>query len=361
MRLGRRKKIRKIQGKDLNNSRIEPSEFIPIVFVHLNGLIPRYLYLNIERTVKLFPNNRVILLVNSIQKPFDIEGLTIYHYIEDEDWKILSELLKHPQNFRNNFWFTSLARFLVLRQFLINYDNSILHVESDVLLARDFPFTKLSKITESLAFPIVSNERGVASTVYFKNLAAATALVQFTLTEARNKPTLSDMILLRLYYNENKNNVCVLPIGPLGADYYNDHIDNDLLIRISKGVDYFGGIFDGNDIGVYFFGTNPVNLRGRTILRKEIDLNYANVRNWVPKYNRVRKFINILQDEKPELPIYSIHAAVKSEELFSFKEKNKIMRKRIKDYNLSSKKELLPKIFISQFKIAFLKRARMLK
>ena len=37
---------------------------LDIVFVHLNTEIPKYLIANLKRTVRIFPNNRVVLITN---------------------------------------------------------------------------------------------------------------------------------------------------------------------------------------------------------------------------------------------------------------------------------------------------------
>ena len=322
---------------------------MPIVFVHLNGKIPKYLRLNILSSIKRFPNNQVALIVNKKFNNYRINGLTVYEYEEDDNWIILEKLLSHPKDFRDNFWLISLARFFALEQFMLEYDNEFMHVESDVLLSNDFPFNSFSKLKEKIAYPVVSKERGVASTLYIKNLEIIRCLTNFTLEEAKLDSQTSDMIILRKFYDQFKSQVAVLPFGPAFKEYYKESIGLDLFSRIETSAAHFKGIFDGNDIGVYFLGTNPVNLRGRTILRKPIEFNFAKIENWTPTFNADRSFMDFkIQETSQVIPVYSIHATVKSNSLFSFNKQHKTIKLRVNQSQLPERTELNIPVFISQ-------------
>ena len=77
-----------------------------------------------------------------------IEGLEIHRYAPSEEWQRLDHNLSHPKNFRENFWLTSLARFLALEDYLAQSNEEIIHLESDVILAKDFPFSKFSDLIQ---------------------------------------------------------------------------------------------------------------------------------------------------------------------------------------------------------------------
>ena len=352
-------KLEILHGRKISFGENESDGSMPIVFVHLNGKIPKYLKLNIISTIRRFPNNQVVLIINRNLNDYRIDGLSVYKYEEDAKWKILEKLLSHPKDFRDNFWLISLARFFALEQLMLDYRNEFMHVESDVLLSKDFPFNNFSKLKETIAYPVVSRERGVASTLYIKNLEIILSLTNFTIEIAKTDSQTSDMIILRKFYNQFKNQVAVLPFGPAHKECYSEYIETDLLSSIVNGAEYFNGIFDGNDIGVYFFGTNPVNLRGRTILRKPIELNYANMRMWQPTYNTDRNFMDIKIDDKSEpIPVYSIHATVKSNSLFSLNRQDRILRLRIKQSMSKSRTILLPNTFLIQLKNAIKRRMK---
>ena len=338
-----------LQGKEIEFSINEAEGFMPIVFVHLNSKIPRYLLTNIKSTIQRFPKNKVVLIVNQNTGKTKIKGLVVYKYEEDDNWNSLLNCLSHPKNFRNNFWMTSIARFFALEQLLRSYENEIIHIESDVLLSNDFPFNLFTNSEKEIAFPVVSKERGVSSTLYIRNLQMIRKLNRFVISEANLNSETSDMIILRKFYDKFNNQIEILPIGPGIKEYYKESIDLKLFSEIAYGVTYFNGIFDGNDIGVYFFGTNPENLRGKTILGRLINLNYARVEKWVPIYNYERNFMDLkINNEGPSIPIYSIHATVKSNSVFSIKKQKKVIKLRIKQFRNGERTEIIISVFVYQ-------------
>ena len=115
-----------IYGKEIRFGDNECRGSMPIVFVHLNGKIPRYLQINLKSTIQRFPKNQVVLIINENSTKTRIKGLSVYKYEEDSNWKILHNHLSHPKNFRNNFWMTSIARFFALEQLMLNYKNEII-------------------------------------------------------------------------------------------------------------------------------------------------------------------------------------------------------------------------------------------
>ena len=339
----------------------ESNRNLPIVFVHLNGKVPKYLKLNIERTIRLFPKNRVILLVNTKQPQLEVSGLTIYEFECNEDWYRLENSLDHPKNFRNNFWLISIARFIVLKDFLNSYKGKILHIESDVILSKDFPIGKFSKIQEKLAYSIVSKERGVASILYIRDLESASKLVEHVLEESNLNPNLTDMIALRTFYEKNSEAILVLPIGPIEKHYYHDYLEKNLLRKFSEGLKTFEGVFDGNDIGVYFFGTNPFNAKGKIKIRYEVPLNYANVSKWQIFYNPKRNFIDLQTEEDGIIiPVYSIHATSKINQIFSIRKQSRVLQYRSRESSSEKKIEFKIQIYTKLLIIKIIRKLKLL-
>ena len=134
-----------------------------IVFVHLNTKVPRYLINNIKSTIEMFPEHQVHLIHNEVVSLPKIKLLKSYLYTKDAKWRNLEAILNHPKSFRGNFWFTSLARFLAISQFAKEFPGEIVHLESDVVISRDFPFEKFTNQRKGIAFPITSSKRGIAS------------------------------------------------------------------------------------------------------------------------------------------------------------------------------------------------------
>ena len=240
-----------------------------LVFVHLNTALPKYLILNIKAHIAKFPDHKITLIHNKEVKVPKIEKLETYLYSPDEEWNLLEQLYSHSKDFRGNFWLTSTARFFALQSYAGIFDKELLHLESDVVLARDFPFEKFSSIREGIAYPLISQERGVASVLYLRNKFYADILTSIVIPEARRDSKTTEMLMLRKLYNSNLQHIRVLPIGPRDQSAYAG-ISSELWQQLQLSFDTFEGCFDGVDIGQFFFGTDPRNRRGRVLLRERV-------------------------------------------------------------------------------------------
>ena len=282
-----------------------------IVFVHLNSRIPIYLRLNLLSTLKNFPKNRVVLIHNQ-KKNFCLpNSITQFSYSQSELASNIERMLNHPHGFRRNFWFASIARFDAIRSFMSEDQGPIIHVESDVILSSDFPISTFEDADFSIAYPVVADQRGVASTVYVRDLATATNLTRFCLSAVKTDPNTTDMEILAKYKSEPKQGFRYLPFGPGGRDNYIEYepVANQ---SVAASID---GVIDGNDIGVNLFGTDPRNTRGVSFLGRNIVGNYADTKNWKMVYSNKRKFISLLE-LGIEIPVYTLHATCKNKFLF---------------------------------------------
>jgi hypothetical protein len=96
--------------------------------------------MNLRRTRRLFPARKIILISN--QKQLLPKGVSIFLYNPGATWNQIEVSLAHPKDYRNNFWMTSMARFLALVEYQEVVGKEMIHIESDVILSRDFPFEK---------------------------------------------------------------------------------------------------------------------------------------------------------------------------------------------------------------------------
>ena len=303
-----------------------------IVFVHFNSPIPKFLEENIKTCIKSFPTNLVTLIVNNGVKVPGIADLKVVNYQVNENWRKLENLLDHPKDFRNNFWMTSISRFLAIADYMETNDHEIIHVESDVILSSDFPFKEFSNIPSPISYPVVSKLRGVASTVYFRDKTIAKKLARFSLECIEEDSRTSDMLILRKFYDRYPELVTPLPFGPIDLDSYQHGIDDQLLQRSIATHSILGGIFDGSDIGVYYFGTDPRNHRGISSLRVPIPESLANYSKWLLKNDQHRIFPNLGTTKERSLSrVYSLHMTNKHVSLFRIHTQGRIILKRIKE------------------------------
>ena len=318
-----------------------------IVFAHFGNRLPKHLTLNIERCKTLFPNIPIVLIANRECNVPRTAGLEVSIYDKNSEWLQLDSNLSHPKDFRDNFWLTSVARFLAIRDYLANYPGEILHVESDVILSEDFPFDKFSKLDKPIAFPILSSSQGIASTLYIRNHETAALLVSLTLEMASNDSKTTDMLVLRSFYKSYPEKTQLLPIGPLGKSAYRNFGDGTIFEEMTSAALIFDGCFDGADIGYYLFGVDPRNARGKKYLRKSFANSFLSVRETIIEYSNSRNFLNIGSNpSEPKVPIFSLHIHSKNAHLFRVKKATKLFKVAVDNYLLPESIEFVPRIFL---------------
>ncbi len=300
-----------------------------IVFVHLNSKLPRYLENNLQTTISTFPEHQVFLIHNGVTKIPKLENLKTYLYVEDVNWNKMESSLSHPRHFRDNFWLISLARFLAIHNFAKETSGEILHLESDVVISRDFPFQKLANQPKVIAFPIASSKRGVATTVYFRDTRSAEKLANFALKIASESPETTDMLILRQFFDRFPEITCPLPTVPKSVDSSSRAPEEPLRALLDENLTYFDGVFDGTDIGPYFFGSNPWNSRGKSVLRMQTPENYAKCMNWLLTHDEARGFLAVstLADQTKH-KVFSAHMLCKNPRIFHQTKRGKIFRER---------------------------------
>ena len=326
---------------------MKPKE-IKIVFVHLNGQIPRYLKLNLISTAEKFPNNKIVLLSNVKQK-WSHQKIEII-VRNDSSWREWGSKLTHPVNFRNNFWFTSIARFFAIEEYLAECPEAILHIESDVILSNKFPLDKFTDGNFNISFPLASTERGVASVFFVKELKALEHFNSFAKKEMQENPSTSDMLILGAYFNSFSEKVQLLPTGPDISEAFKATTPQDIMTRISMSYKYFGGIIDGNDLGMYFFGTDPRNLRGKSIMYKEIESSFFKVNKFSLLNSDESDFPSLrVESSREKFLIFSIHATCKDTNLFNYRSQLSTLLRRSNESHVEIRSRFILQVALSQF------------
>jgi hypothetical protein len=316
-----------------------------IVFVHLNTRVPRYLYWNIRTHIERFPEHRVTLIHSKHIKAPSITGLNTTPADEDHRWRKLDQLYNHPKYFRANFWLTSSVRLVALENYLKKFRNEIIHLESDVVLSSDFPFDKFSDLKESLAFPLISNNRGVASVVYIRNIEAAGILTSTLIEEASIDGQTTEMLSIRKVYERFQAKVHAISIGSTPSFFRN--IEAKIMESFMESFHHFKGIFDGAEIGQFFFGTDPRNRRGRKLLRNDLINGYIDVTSLALEFNAKRKFVNVIsKKESISINLFAIHIPSKETKYFRSKSQCKALKKACKESNRGSKIQVVKKTII---------------
>jgi len=331
-----------------------------IIFAHFYTQLPEHLILNIKRTIALFPEHEIFLVTDLDLDRIIIQKLKVFRYHPDSDWHKLEQLLTHDKEFRGNFWFTSIARFLAIAEFAKNHDGEILHLESDVIISSDFPFKLLSETKSLFLFPIISDSHAIASCLFIRNSAAAEYLAKLVVSESLNDSQTTDMLVLRKLTRINVNEFELLPAAPTQKNAMPFANDNFLKDN-SNMVAYFGGIFDGFDIGRYLFGMDPRNKRGFSTLRAFDPAVYLNVRelNLLVKNNREFPYVVDINTNKT-VPIFSLHIHSKKRELFIPAKIKKHIKKAVKESKHPPKRKFYLKTFFTSVRLAIGRRLKVL-
>jgi hypothetical protein len=167
--------------------------------------------------------------------------------------------------------------------------------------------------------------------------------VEFLVNEAQIDHEITDMTALRKYYDLHPRRITILPAGPADSSCYEDEVLHDVFNQIKTGLVEYRGVFDGSDIGMYLFGTDPRNLVGKTILRQEISSTYTRMSQMNFKFNPLRQFLDI-ESEGGWIPVYNIHMTCKDKKLFSTKNFEKRLTKYLHFENLTVK--FLPTVYL---------------
>lgn len=226
-----------------------------IVLVYSGSRLPKHHVANLNLLNQTFPDKTILTVVDNEENHRKLLGRGFQSYlIADEIPRFVkvSEQLSHDATFLRGFWYRTIKRFYLLHAFLkSNPNESIIHIESDVVLMPNFPFETFSDLDARLAYPLVTNDHAAASIFFVKSLSALDDFLHFV-EEGLLEGSETDMTLLAKFARKSTG-VCLLP----------SLVSSSPTIQSSKSnfLDTFGfdGVFDGATYGQYLFGLDPRN------------------------------------------------------------------------------------------------------
>lgn len=298
-----------------------------VSIVYLGNKLPKYLLLNLQYLQRTFPNIRLIFISDSDESISKVAklGIKTWKFMGmDENLYSLREHLNHDWSFRNNFWFYTFARFFAIEAYMeLNPDNRHLHVEADNLLFQNFPFDFFNKIDNEIAFPMESNEAGVASVLFLKNHKSALKLRDFTLNQIKMNSNITDMTILGKTLEFEHIDALVLGSVPANQlSLVKDNFDYKLFCP-DLGIK---GFFDAIAHGKYLLGIDPRNSRG------VLKLNFSGENSGTFNDRIIYLYLDGkvgIQVGKDFYQLYNIHNHSKDLRLFSEKKRNEYLKTRI--------------------------------
>lgn len=307
-----------------------------LVFIHF-GQPPSHLSANLVDICNRFPHLNVVLISD-----FSLAGMSSFKNYSEKILDItdyvnfFASRSTLPVGFRGGFWILSLIRLIVLADFVEAENSRVLHIESDVILASDFPFDFFSTLEQQVAFVRVSNTEAIASILYIPSSESALKLKRNIYAEFESDPALSDMTFLSRYAHKFPEEVFELP-----ASVY----DN-------QAAEF---IFDGSDYGQYLFGTDPRNSRGIKLLNFENPNTRIGTQRLSYQFNQSREFIDI-SDGSVSKKLVNLHIHSKNKRLFQPKTRKIEFDLACRHPRNKEIKVFMPKVFIAQFFLAVRRR-----
>lgn len=328
-----------------------------IVFVHFGPKLPNYLILNILRTCDFFPNHDVLLLLDRAQDyVIERDNFKIQQIFLHKQYSEIRNQLNHPTDFRDNFWFSSLARLTAICDFVIESNQPVLHIESDVLLAKDFPIEKFNELDRPIAYTILGEDSGVASVFWLRSVESAESLKAYIKDSVLADPSTTDMRILGNFQRVNTHVVRTLASFPHETSKLNRPLPLSIIQDFEYTHAHFTGFFDAADLGQYLFGDDPRNHRGIKYLRRELFTSYLSPKSLNYIYSKDRLFIDL--DSTSDGKIFSLHLHSKNAFVFHPSTSVKEIQSAIDDQRLPERHVLVMNVFLKAVWNSILRRFR---
>jgi hypothetical protein len=282
-----------------------------IVVVYLGNKIPEYIWANIEHLLLIQREYEIDLVTSELLGilPVTSPRLTNYAYKPDPKVYALLNHLDMDTKFRDGFWRFSLERLFALTQHHEQIaQDSILHIEGDILLLPNFPFRKFSKF-ESVAWSKVDSTRDVASLIFLPSMDSSRQLHALMSKVLGEVSSINDMTILRRISSMNSGITNLPTANSLESSIIRHELHNASEINIQFEFDYFEGIFDPGSIGIWLTGSDPRNYFGITkkfdtdqLLAQNLYINPA-AADYSISSDGILKF----HENSKEAPIYCLH------------------------------------------------------
>jgi hypothetical protein len=249
-----------------------------IIFVQLGSAKAAHLWKNISSIKNKWPEYDVVLITDSNEHVKKAKKLKIgiWEFVPTQEISDLMSNSAHNHEFRQGFWNYSVLRlFAVLEYSNIRPQTSLIHLESDVTVFPNFPFSTLS--SRPLPTWLRFNEsHDVGSIFTIPDVDAAKWLKQTFIKELKKNSSLTDMTLLNCVSRRYPELMEFLPVAADPSDPLIRYADRNSpeAERITETSSIYNGIFDSAPIGMWLLGQDPRNHLGRIIRFKELAESY---------------------------------------------------------------------------------------
>jgi len=284
---------------------------VTIVFIHLGTKIPGYLKLNLQRTKALFPEHKVVLVTNIRQK--EIKDVIMFKYSENLETQALFSKIENSinMNFRKGYWKFTLQRLFALGAYhAANKSEKVLHVESDVILMPNMPFSKFYEVS-NICWMRANPDHDIAALIFSPDSKSTHWMIECLKSEIIENYGLSDMKVMSKISHLYPQKVSLLPTlnrYTLRSLYpVNDYVRNN-----EKSILFFGGYFDALGIGVWNFGLDPRHNFGYTKYFHDFADYYVDPKEVTLSFSKEEYLVDSQNNS-----VFSLHIHSKNSNLFS--------------------------------------------
>ena len=240
------------------------------VFIHLGKSPAEHLWLNLARHRQIFPDVTTYLILDETRHFKRVpEGVQTYFFKREN--KFLNETLfnAHDQKFRRGFWRFSLERLFALAEFHKSMPlASILHIESDVLLLPNFPWSTFTCVKT----PMWNNynlERDVSALLFYPNYevhARTIVRIQELLSENSSHTDMTILAGLRNRYSDAFSFLPSLSNDIPELKNISNKTGAEFIEKVSQKKIFSEGVFDAAPIGMWLLGHDPRNNYGKAFI-----------------------------------------------------------------------------------------------
>lgn len=262
-----------MQTKSLSSEGRQVLENNILGFIHLGEEYTPHLWTNISHIQMNFPQIQCVLITDSKRYADRADSIGIRSHLYVREKKIIELFQKVENNFdfefRSGFWKYSLERLFAFAEYHNTIASPLIHIESDVLLFKNFPWTKFYSLDKP-GWQSLNQHSDVASILYSPSPAASKLIKQRLISLIEEDFSLTDMTALAKLREKFELDYITIPSSPkIDSKVHNEYPDSEIH-RISSLTDYFTGYFDCAPIGMWNFGQDPRNNFGFTVRFKEM-------------------------------------------------------------------------------------------